>query len=393
MSTAREAPGAVAPPHARLDSIDMVRGLAVVLMALDHTRDFVGASGQNPRDVADTAIFLTRWVTHFCAPTFILLAGVGAFLHGSRRSKGELSRYLLTRGLWIILVEFTLVRFGWNLNFDLGLFIAQVMWAIGASMIVLAALVQLPRAAVGAVGLVMIAGHNLLDPIRAEQFGAAAWVWNLLHQPALLHLGGESRLLLIYPLIPWPGVMALGYALGPLFRGEAGRRRRVLLGYGLAATAGFVLLRAVNLYGDPAPWSVQPTPLMTLLSFLDAEKYPPSLAYLLMTLGPALVLLALAEGWRGRLAGWLVTYGRVPFLFYVVHLPLIHLLAVLLAWAMVGEAGWLLGGFVPEKPPGYGLGIAGIYAAWIFVLVLLYPMCRWFAGLKQRRHDWWLSYL
>jgi uncharacterized membrane protein len=291
-----------------------------VLMALDHTRDFFGASGQSPRDITQPALFLTRWVTHFCAPTFILLAGISAYLYGAHgRSLGEVSRFLLTRGLWLILIEFTVVGFGWNLTLGGDLFIAQVIWAIGASMIVLAALVHLPRWAIATVGLVMIAGHNLLDGIRAESLGSAGWLWNLLHQPALLQLGPQIKLLVLYPLVPWPGVMAVGYALGWVFKLDPVARRRLLLRTGTAVLAGFVALRASNLYGDPAAWTPQASWLGTLLSFINCEKYPPSLLYLMMKIGPALILLALFERAHGPVAHWLTTYGRVPFLFYVVH--------------------------------------------------------------------------
>ena len=378
----------------RLRSIDLLRGLVIVLMALDHTRDFFGATGPNPRDIADPAVFLTRWVTHFCAPTFILLAGVSAYLYGNRkRSTGQLSGFLLTRGLWLVFIELTLVRFGWTLTFDLKLFFAGVIWVIGASMIVLAGLVYLPQRAIAAMALIMIAGHNLLDGVRAERFGNLGWLWDFLHQPALLHMGAQSEFLVVYTLVPWAGVMAMGYAMGPVFKLHPGARRHLLLWAGTALIAGFILLRATNLYGDPAPWGVEETSFGTLLSFINCEKYPPSLLYLMMTLGPALVLLALFEHVPGRMADWLTTFGRVPFLFYVVHLPVIHALAVGLAWLTVGDAGFMFGHAVPPKPSGYGLGLPGIYAVWLFVLVMLYPLCRWFAALKRSRDDWWLSYL
>ncbi|MGZ9103397.1 MAG: DUF1624 domain-containing protein [Rhodoplanes sp.] len=379
--------------RARLASIDLLRGLVMILMALDHTRDFFGASGFNPRDVAEPALFLTRWITHVCAPVFIFLAGVSAYLYGVReRDVGAVSRFLLTRGLWLMLIEFTIVRMGWTFSLDLNHFTTQVIWVIGASMVVLAGLVYLPRWAIAAVALAMIAGHNLLDGVRAEHFGEAGFVWNLLHQPAVLRFGVETRLLALYPLVPWAGVMAAGYALGPVLQRDEASRRRWLAGLGLAATAGFVLLRATNLYGDPAEWTGQSGWLATALSFVNCEKYPPSLLYLMMTLGPALILLAAFENAHGRVARWIVTFGRVPFFYYVVHIFLIHALAVAYAAAVLGDASWLFGSF-SGRPADYGLGLPGVYAVWLFVVLTLYPLCRWFAVLKQRRGEWWWSYL
>jgi uncharacterized membrane protein len=380
--------------RARLDSVDLLRGLVMMLMALDHTRDFFGASGMNPRDVAEPALFLTRWITHFCAPVFIFLAGLSAYLYGARgRTTGEVSRFLLSRGFWLMLVEFTLVRFGWTFGLHLDFFMMQVIWVIGASMVVLAGLIHLPRWAIVTVGVGMIAGHNLLDSVRAEDFGTAGWIWNLLHQPKLLQITAKTNLFVLYPLIPWAGVMAAGYALGPVFGLERRARLRVLTGLGVTITAGFVLIRATNLYGDPAPWSLQPTLLETVLSFVNCEKYPPSLLYLMMTLGPGFLLLAAFEGVRGRLADIVVTFGRVPFFYYVAHLYLIHALAVAFALAMTGDDAWLFGAPLRHKPAEYGLSLVGIYAVWVFVVAALYPLCRWFAALKQRRADWWLSYL
>jgi uncharacterized membrane protein len=390
-SADRARPAAVV--RTRIHSIDLLRGLVMVVMALDHTRDFFGASGANPRDVTDSALFLTRWITHFCAPTFVLLAGASAYLYGARgRSTGELSRFLLIRGLWLILIELTVVRFGWRFNFTLDFFAFQVIWVLGASMVVLAALVYLPRWAIASVGLAMIAGHNLLDGIPAQALGSAAWIWNFVHQPALVRTQ-SGGLFPLYSLVPWIGVMAAGYALVPAMRLEEETRRRVLIRLGAATTIGFVVLRATNLYGDPAIWTVQNTWLATVLSFINCEKYPPSLLYLSMTLGPALMLLALFDGMRGRLADWMVTFGRVPFLYYVVHIYLIHLLAVLYASAAHGDASFLLMGFPMQKPSGYGLSLIGLYLVWAVVVVTLYPLCRWFAALKQRRSEWWWSYL
>ncbi len=392
-STANQVDRPTLTARPRLNSIDLLRGLVIVLMALDHTRDFFGASGQNPRDIAQPALFLTRWITHFCAPTFIFLAGLSAYLYGTHgRSTGEVSRFLLTRGCWLIFVEFTLVGFGWNLTFG-GLFVAQVIWAIGGSMIILAGLVYLPRTAIAGVALAVIAGHNLFDGVQAGSLGSAFWIWNLLHQPALLEISARVKLLVVYPLLPWPAVMAIGYLIGPLYKRPPEYRSLLLIGAGGALIIGFILLRATNIYGDPVGWSEQATLLGTLLSFIDCEKYPPSLLFLMMTLGPAVILLALFERVDSMAARWFTTYGRVPFLFYVVHLPLLHVLAVLLAWFTLGDVGWMFGSFVPNKPAGYGLSLFGIYVVWISVLLMLYPLCRWFAALKARRHDWWLSYL
>jgi uncharacterized membrane protein len=378
----------------RLDSIDLLRGLILMVMALDHARDFFGASAMNPRDVAEPALFMTRWITHFCAPIFVLLAGISAWMYGARgRTTGELSRFLLTRGFWLIAIEFTVVRLGWMFAFNLDYFIMQVIFAIGVSMVVLAALVHLPRWAIATIGVGMIAGHNLLDGIQAAQFGSLGFVWNILHQPAMLTSNEGTRLFALYPLIPWIGVMAAGYALGPLFKATPAVRVRWLVALGAAITVGFVLLRASNLYGDPQPWMVQQTALATVLSFINTEKYPPSLLYLMMTLGPGLLLLAAFERARGRVVDAVVTFGRVPFAYYIAHIYLIHALAVAYAWSVWGDASWLFGEFPPLKPAGYGLGLAGIYAVWLVVLLALYPLCRWFAALKQRRKDWWLSYL
>ena len=390
---AADAVAAATGARPRLNSIDLLRGLVLMVMALDHTRDFFGASALNPRDVAEPALFMTRWITHFCAPIFVFLAGMSAYLYGARgRSKGELSRFLLTRGVWLILIEFTVVRLGWMFSFSLDFFITQVIFAIGASMVALAALIHLPRWAIAAIGVGMIAGHNLLDGIRAEQFGAYGWVWNFAHELGMLHFG-DVRVFAVYPLIPWIGVMAAGYALGPLFKADSATRVRSLAVLGFAVTAGFVVLRLTNLYGDPQPWALHDGVLPTLLSFGNVEKYPPSLLYLMMTLGPGLLLLAAFERAQGGVVDTVVTFGRVPFAYYIAHLYLIHALAVVYAWASIGDASFLFGEFPPVKPEGYGLALPGIYVVWLVVLFALYPLCRWFGALKQRRNDWWLSYL
>jgi uncharacterized membrane protein len=379
--------------RSRILSIDLLRGVVMILMALDHTRDFFGAGGLNPRDVTEPALFLTRWVTHFCAPLFILLAGVSAFLYGTQgRTTGEVSRFLLTRGLGLIVIEFTLVRLGWSFDPGARFLVAQVIWVIGASLVVLAGLVHLPRRVVIGIALATICGHNLLDGVKAESFGAGAWVWSLLHQPQVLELGPTTKLLALYPLAPWFGVMAAGYALGPLFKADATTRLRWLYGLGAAVTIGFIALRATNVYGDPGGWAEHGGRLATALSFVNCEKYPPSLLYLMMTLGPGLLLLAAFEHARGRAADWISVFGRVPLFYYVAHIYLIHALALLYALAVWGEASWLLGA-PGGKPAGYGLSLPGVYAVAILVVLMLHPLCRWFMAIKQRRTEWWWSYL
>jgi uncharacterized membrane protein len=369
----------------RIVSIDVLRGLVMAVMALDHTRDFFGAGSFNPRDVTEPALFLTRWVTHLCAPTFILLAGLSACLYGRGRSTKELSRFLLIRGLWLILIEFTVIKFGWAFGFDLYRFTAGVIFAIGSSMIVLAALVRLPRWAIACVAFAMIGGHNMLDGIRADGLGEASWAWHLLHQPGLVVIGdGAAKLYVLYPLIPWIGVMAAGYLLGPLMQREPETRRRVLFKLGAAVTLAFVVLRATNFYGDPAPWTIQESWFSTVLSFLNCKKYPPSLLFLMMTLGPAMMLLAYFENARGALARLLATYGQVPFFFYVVHIYLIHALAVATGFALTGTLA---------STPAIGLSLPHVYFVWLLVLVLLYPICGWFADLKGSSRGWWWSYL
>ena len=330
-----------AADRTRLNSIDLLRGLVMVVMALDHTRDFFAAGSFNPRDVTEPALFLTRWVTHFCAPTFIFLAGISAFLYGAERKTSEVSRYLFTRGCWLVVLEFTVVRFGWTFSFRIDYLVIQVIFVIGASMIVLAALVHLPRWAIATVGLALIAGHNLFDGIKAEQLGAAAPIWHLLHQPGALDLTRGFKLFVLYPLIPWIGVMAAGYALGPVFRLERETRVRQLFVIGALVTVGFVFLRAINFYGDPAPWAVQNGVVATALSFINCEKYPPSLLFLAMTLGPGLMLVAKLDGAQGIVAGWITIFGRVPLFYYIAHIYLLHASAILFAWRLITRGTFL----------------------------------------------------
>ena len=381
--------------RARLDSIDLLRGLVMVLMVLDHTRDFFATGGFNPRDVNDPALFLTRWVTHFCAPVFVFLAGISAFLYGvCGRTMREVSRFLFTRGLWLVLLELTIVRFAWTFSVFPHLVLLQVIWAIGMSMVVLSALIYLPRWAIGTIGIGMIAGHNLLDGIQAEQLGELGWLWNVLHQPALLHPTTDVAVFALYPLIPWIGVMAAGYALGSLMLLEPASRRRRLVRLGVGVTLGFVLLRASNLYGDPAPWVLHDEISATVLSFVNTEKYPPSALYLAMTLGPALIAMAAFDSAKGKLVRFFVIFGRVPLFYYVAHLLLLHTMALAFAAAVHDDVAWLFGGLpIEAKPDGYGLGLPGVYLVWMIAVAVLYQPCRWFDEVKRRRSEAWLSYL
>ena len=388
------------PRRVRIESVDLVRGIIMILMALDHVRDFFGALGANPTDLATTTpgLFLTRWITHICAPVFFLLTGTGAWFSGRRRSRNGLAQFLLTRGLWLILLELTVMRFLLQFNVDYTVTIITVLWALGWSMIVLAGLIYLPTWLIAVIGSVMIAGHNLLDSVQASSFGALAPLWNVLHGPGFLVNNEQHVVLVSYALIPWVGVTALGYVLGQLYHWDAERRRKWLLGLGLGLTAGFVILRFINVYGDPVPWSLQESPVFTVLSFMNANKYPPSLLFLLMTLGPAMLLL---RAFDGGMPSWLrpvLVYGKVPLFYFILHFLLIHLLAVAAAWIRFGDVSGLfqspsLDRFPFTAPPGWPASLPVLYLIWAGVVLALYPVCRWYAGVKARQTDWWVSYL
>ncbi|MEX2110959.1 MAG: heparan-alpha-glucosaminide N-acetyltransferase domain-containing protein [Gemmatimonadaceae bacterium] len=396
----------------RVDSVDLLRGIVMVIMLLDHTRDFVHADGLrfDPTDVARTwpLLFFTRWITHFCAPIFVFLAGTGAYLQQLRgKSKQELSRFLVTRGLWLIVLEFTVVRLGvfftvdyWNL-----LGFMQVIWVIGVSMIVLAGLIHLPLRAVAWIGIGMIVAHNLLDDITVTGWrgpgtptpGFGASIWIILHQGGFFFPLGfpGPGMIVLYALIPWIGVMAAGYAFGAVYQLDAATRRRWLLRNGAALALTFVVLRAVNFYGDPSPWSTQTSPVMTALSFLDVTKYPPSLLFLLMTLGPALIFLGLFDGaGRNRLTGPLIVFGRVPLFFYLLQWPVAHGSGLLTSIIAGKPFAHLIGAPIGNAPgPDAGFGLGTVYLFWIAGTLLLYPLCRWYANLKGTSRYRWLSYL
>jgi uncharacterized membrane protein len=396
--SASESPSAIKP---RLDSIDTLRGLVMILMALDHTRHFFSnALSFDPTDLSRTypALFLTRWITHFCAPVFIFLAGTGAFLSTTRgKTKCDLSRFLVSRGLWLVVLELTWVRFGWLFNVDYHFAMGIVIWAIGWSMVVLAGLVFLPLRWIATIGVVMIAGHNLFDYVEPEDWHSFSWLWKILHSGGEIDLGGGFRFGAGYPLVPWIGVMAAGYGFGALFTREARERRKWLFILGGGLTLLFVVVRGVNIYGNPEPWTPQKNALSTIFSFLNCHKYPPSLAYLLMTLGPAMIVLGLLDGGTPRWMQPIVVFGRVPLFYYLLHLPLIHGLSVIVAYVRHGRADWLFANPIDPaaatRPENFGFDLSIVYLVWIAVVLALYPICRWFAELKRRRREVWLSYL
>jgi uncharacterized membrane protein len=384
------------PPGARsrIESLDLARGIVMILMALDHVRDFFAPS-LNPTNLAVTtpAHFATRWVTHLCAPSFFLLMGAGAFLAGGRRTRAGLSRFLIVRGLWLVVLEVTVLRcLGLQFNADYRITVLTVLWALGGALIALAGLVWLPRWAIATIGAALIAGHNALDAV-----GWSHPLWTILHVPGFVRTTVPA-VFVSYPLVPWIGVTALGYAIGSWYRVAAERRRARLLWTGLALTAGFVLLRATNVYGDPAPWSAQPSPVFTVLSFFNTTKYPPSLLFLLMTVGPLLIFLWAVDRDTPSSLRFTLTYGRVPLFYFLLHLPVIHALAAIVCAARYGTAHWMfespdLAHYPFTTPPGWDLPLTIVYGIWIVVVAALYPVCRWFGALKRRRRDAWLQFL
>jgi len=373
-------------------------------MALDHVRDYVMiGSVQDP--TADPAtgplLFATRWITHFCAPTFVFLAGTSAGLMARRKRPSELASFLLTRGLWLIVLEVLVISTAWSFSptgiAELGgrpYVGLQVIWAIGASMVVLAGAQFLGRRACLAIGAAVVLGHNLLDPVwpAASTTGTTGPLWAVLHARQLYEVGPVS-VYFSYPLLPWIGVMLVGYGTAGLFELPEKRRSERLLRIGMALVIAFILIRALNVYGDPHPWAFDPSrTAATVMSFLGTTKYPPSLLYILMTLGPAAVACAFAERLRGPVKDALVTFGRAPLAFYIAHLYLIHALTILLGIAQ-GFAAQQFFTHYRYFPKGFGVGLAGVYLIWITVVVILYPLCRWVAAVKARRRDWWLSYV
>jgi uncharacterized membrane protein len=367
----------------------------MIIMALDHTRDFFGAPG-SPTNLATAsiALFVTRWITNICAPVFFLLTGTGAWLSLRKRTRPELSRFLFTRGLWLLFLDLVLFRcLVVQFNFDYHTTVITVLWALGWAMIVLSVLVHLPTSFVTTFGVIMIATHNLLDSIKS-----ANPLWSVLHFPNVIFAAPGHIIFLAYPLIPWVGVTAVGYGLGQIYAWKPARRQAFLPRLGIALTTGFVVLRAINIYGDPSRWAAQHTPAYTVLSFLNTTKYPPSLLFLLMTLGPALLLLWSVDTHTPRLLRPALIIGKVPMFYYLIHFALIHVLAVILCYARYGHIHWMfespdLAHFPITQPSGWGLTLPLVYLIWAFVVLAMYPLCRWYAAVKQRSNNPLLSYL
>jgi len=394
------------PPAARIQSVDALRGAIIIIMALDHVRDFTNISAMSfsPTDLSRTtaALFFTRWITHFCAPVFAFTAGIGAFFwYQNKRALPQTSRFLLTRGLWLMFLELTLLRFilFFQWNWTGALFILTVFWMLGLCMVILAALVHLPPKILAPLSLFIIATHNLLDPITPDRFGRFAPLWDILHQQAAFPFYG-ALVAVAYPIVPWVAVMAAGFCFGHILLWDPEPRRAFLARLGLGLTVAFVALRAWNHYGDPAQWSHQPTSLFTVLSFLNTTKYPPSLQFLLMTLGPAVFALACLEGPRFSSRNPLIVFGRVPFFFFLFHMALAHGFAVLLPAFRYGFHSFLLlpppslAGPRDAFPADYGFSLPTTYLVWVAVIGTSYPVCLWYANLKNRRRDlWWLRYL
>ena len=387
----------------RIESIDLLRGIVMIIMALDHIRDYFhyDAFLYSPTDLNRTSVFLffTRFITHYCAPVFVFLAGISASIYGSKRSRRELSFYLLTRGGWLLFAELFIITLGWTFNPTYPLFNLQVIWAIGISMIVLAAIIYMKRVYILLTGVLLIAAHNLLDNVHVPGNGIASFLWSFLHEPADFVVG-RFNIFVRYPVLPWIGIMAIGYFFGELYNPgyDAVKRKITLLYTGAGAMALFIILRSYNLYGDAAQWSMQKDTMFSMLSFFNVTKYPPSFLYTLITLGPAMIFLSMAEKPLNTVTEKIVVFGRVPFFYYVIHLYLIHLFAMI--GAIIAGYNWsdmILQDRVNRVAAlkGYGFNLLIVYLVWMALILFLYPCCKWFDRYKRNHQSTkpWLTYL
>jgi len=387
----------------RIESIDLLRGVVMIIMALDHVRHFLHHEAflYEPTDLNQTTVFLffTRFITHYCAPVFVFLAGISAYLYGAKKTKSELSLYLFSRGLWLVFVELFIIALGQTFNPTYPMINLQVIWAIGVSMIVLSALIYLKRKFILITAILLIAAHNFLDNVHITGNPVLHFFWSMLHEPREFAVG-HFKLFVMYPLIPWIGIIALGYCFGSLYDSsyDAEKRKKILLSLGFSAIGVFFLLRSFNIYGDASYWSVQKDFAFSVLSLLNVTKYPPSLLYTLITLGPAMIFLALTERPLNKFTEKIAVYGRVPFFYYVVHIYLIHLIAII--GAIISGYNWtdmILTTKVNRTPElkNFGFNLATVYFVWIGLILVLYPFCKWFDRYKRKYQStrWWLSYV
>jgi uncharacterized membrane protein len=387
----------------RIQSIDILRGAIMLIMAIDHCRDFFHNAGafSDPTNMTTTTpfFFFTRWITHFCAPNFVFLSGISAYLAGTRRTKGELSAFLIKRGLWLIFVEVVILTFAFSLNPLYNFVVLQVLWVIGFSMVILGLLVRAPLTVIGVIGGLIFVGHDILDYLQLPKTGLEATLLKLFFvaKGSVLQVDQTHYIFDLYALIPWTGVMLLGYVFGSIYTKafDPQRRKRILLYTGIAVLAIFVFLRYFNIYGDPSPWAVQRNGVFTFLSFLNVSKYPPSLLYLCVTIGAGLVILALVENVRTKLTDLFIIYGNVPFFYYVVHFYLIRALTVIVFFAQGFGTNQIVRPGEPFlfTPKGFGYNLGGVYLIWFIVIASLYLPCRWFSRYKKTHNQWWLSYL
>lgn len=383
----------------RITSVDLLRGAVMIIMALDHTRDFFHYDAQinNPLNMNSTTgvLFFTRWITHFCAPLFVFLSGTSAYLQSARKSKKELSFFLITRGLWLILMELTIVNF--VLTFDIHTFALETIWAIGISMVILGLVIWLPFELILILGLAIVLGHNSLDFYERKQTGQLSIPYNMLHRVGFHPLGGDFRLLILYPFLSWSGLMMLGYCLGKVLRNEnRAYRKKFLVITGLSTIALFIILRFINVYGDPSLWSKQSTGFRTFLSFINASKYPPSLFFMCMTIGPALLLLAWWDNIQNAFTKFVSVYGRVPFFYFVVHLFVLHFITMILYFYRGHTFAETMNEPVITKfvKGGEGFSLTITYVIWLAVVIGLYPVCKWYDRYKtNHKEKKWLSYL
>lgn len=387
----------------RISSIDILRGAIMLIMALDHVRDFFHhvSINSDPTDMATTTpiLFFTRWITHFCAPTFVFLSGVSAHIAGTRRTKAELSTFLIKRGLWLVLVEVVILTFAFSLNPFYNVFILQVLWAIGWSMILLGLVVRAPLTVIAVLGGLIFFCHDILDYVTFPKTGLASNLDNLFltAQGSVISLGTNHFAFDLYAIIPWTGIMFLGFVFGKLYTPsfDAQKRKKILRFAGISALVLFVILRVINKYGDPNPWGIQRDGVYTVLSFLNVSKYPPSLLYSCLTIGTSLVILSLIENIQNKFTNILIVYGNVPFFYYVLHFYLIRTFDVILFFASGYHTNQIVSknlGFL-FRPADMGFNLLGVYLVWLLVIVILYFPCRWFSNYKKTHHQWWLSYL